>query len=195
VQRKRARIGLRSVSVLAAVAALVAVAFLAPAARAAPSDITVAPWTFRTGSEASWVQVDGDWQLFLTKDVDTGVASAAGAHVNGVKGLSTAGLTIGFTVEGAGDYCSGGAPRFNLHLQGDPTTYFLGCPLGDRVGNVVSFTAGNGYGQGPGCETACQFPSHGTIDSLNIVFDEHGSTYLDDIFVGGFTAGGPGHTD
>ncbi|TLZ74994.1 MAG: hypothetical protein E6K08_09580 [Methanobacteriota archaeon] len=195
MQRKRARIGLRSVSVLAAVAALVEVAFLAPAARAARSDITVAPWTFRTGSEASWVQVDGDWQLFLTKDVDTGVASAAGAHVNGVKGLSTAGLTIGFTVEGAGDYCSGGAPRFNLHLQGDPTTYFLGCPLGDRVGNVVSFAAGNGYGQGPGCETACQFPSHGTIDSLNIVFDEHGSTYLDDIFVGGFTAGGPGHTD
>jgi len=171
------------------------VAVAAPPTRAAVSGITVAPWAFRSGTEAAWVLVGVDDQLFLAKNVPTSDFAAAGANLNGFKGLSTTGLIIGFTVEGlgTGDYCSNGAPRFNLHLMNDPNTYFLGCALGDLSGNIVSFTAGNGYGLGPGCEVSCQLPSGGTIDSLRIVFDEQGTTHLDDIFVGTFSAGGPGH--
>jgi hypothetical protein len=171
------------------------VAVAAPSTRAAVSGITVAPWAFRSGTEAAWVLVGLDYQLFLAKNVPTSEVAAAGANLNGFKGLSiTTGLTIGFTVETLGsDYCSNGAPRFNLHLMNDPHTYFLGCALGVLSGNVVTFTAGNGYGLGPGCEVSCQLPSSGTIDSLRIVFDEQGTTHLDDIFVGTFSAGGPGH--
>jgi hypothetical protein len=175
---------------------IVAVAFAAQPARATANGLNVSTWTFRSGSDAKWVIIDGNSVLFLAKTAPTTEVTAAGAHLNGIKGLSfAAGFKIGFTVVGIGDYCSNGAPRFNVHLMNDPITYFLGCALGDRpVGNVVSFTAGFGYGQGPGCEVSCQLPSSGTIDSINIVFDEMGATHLDTIFVGEFVAESQGHT-
>ncbi len=82
-------------------------------------------------------------------------------------------------------------------MQGISTTYFLGCQWGDKTQNAdgsyaVSFTAGTVYPAG--CDV-CQIPSGATIQSLSIVFDEQGWTHLDDIRVGDFFAGGPGHSD
>jgi hypothetical protein len=152
--------------------------------------LNVAAWTFRSGSDAGWVLLpDGTTALLLAKNVPTEENSAAGAHLNGIKGLSADALfTIGFDLVGTDPYCGAGAPRFNVHLAGDPTTHFLGCAAG-RSGNHVSFTPGITYG----CDT-CMIPLGATIDTINIVFDEHGTTHLDNIVVGPFMAGDPGHT-
>jgi len=139
---------------------------------------------------ARWEKIDGDWQLFLAKNVPTPEIAASGAQINGVTGLSTTGLTIGFTVEDG--WCGAGAPRFNVRLQGTPGIVFLGCANAQVNGDVHSFTAGNSYG-------GVLFPSGDVIDSISILFDEGTDAglfvYLDDIFVGDDSVGAPGHSD
>jgi len=168
---------------------IVAVAFAAQPARATANGLNVVAWTFQSGSDAKWVSLaDGNSALFLAKNVPTDVFTAAGARLNGIKGLSTDGLMIGFDLVGPDRYCGAGAPRFNVHVAGDSTTYFLGCAAG-RIVDHVSFTAGTTYG----CDT-CKIPLGATIDTINIVFDEGGTTYLDNIFVGDFVVGSQGHS-
>jgi hypothetical protein len=173
--------------------ALGSVAVIA-ASQAWAGGITVAPFGFAArglGSfepgggppvEARWQKVEGDWQLSLTKSVPTTEVAAAGAQINGVRGLSTTGLTIGFTLE-PGSYCGAGAPRFNVRLS-DGTIVFLGCIYGNDGSGNVSFSAGNTYGGVP-------FPSGATIEGLSIVQDETGTAVIDDIFVGSEMVGGP----
>lgn len=159
--------------------------------------ITVAPFSFAPRglgaftpaggppAEAHWENVSGDWRLFLAKNVATAEIAAAGAQINGVSGISTTDLTIGFTVESGN--CGAGAPRFNVRLA-TAGLVFLGCAHADLPGGGVhSFTAGGVYG-------GVSFPTGDVVESLSIVFDEGpGSVFLDDIFVGGDSAGDPGH--
>jgi hypothetical protein len=125
---------------------------------------------------------DGDWQLVLAKNVPTSEVASAGAQINGVAGLSTTGLTIGFSIEDGN--CGAGAPRFNLRLEGVPGIVFLGCFHADVDGDERSFTAGTTYG-------GVLFPTGAVIESLSIVHDEQGFSVLDDIFVGDDVVGGP----
>ena len=160
--------------------------------------ITVAPFTFSAvglgefapaggpKAHARWERVNGDWQLYLAKNVATSEIAAAGAQINGVKGLSTTGMTLGFTIEDG--HCGAGGPRFNVRLtSGD--LIFLGCSHGIINGTQRSFTAGNIYG-------TVEFPEEQVIDSISIIFDEgidqgQGFVHLDDIFVNSSTVGSP----
>lgn len=175
------------------VLALVGLVTLPLAAPADARGITVAPFTFAArglGSfvpsvgppaESKWVkEADGNWKLLLAKNVPLSEVAAGGAQINGVAGLSTTGLTLGFAVDG---YCGAGAPRFNLRLQGVPGIVFLGCNYGNS-GGTVTFTPGTTYG-------GILYPSGQPIESLSIIFDEQGTTKLDNIQVGADIVGGP----
>jgi hypothetical protein len=102
------------------------------------------------------------------------VNTAAGATIDGVSGLSTTGMTLGFHVDG---YCGAGAPRFNVSLT-NGTTVFLGCTYGNDGSGNVMFTAGNTYG-------GVLFPEGATVSSIDIVQDEQGQTTLTNIMVNG----------
>lgn len=162
------------------------------------AEITVAPFSFSPlglgnfepgigpPSLGRWENIAGDWQLHLGKNVPTAEIAAAGAQVKGVEGLSTTGLTIGFTVENGN--CGAGAPRFNVRLM-DGSLVFLGCAHADNADNVHSFTAGLAYG-------GVLFPAGQVIQSISIIFDEGpGDVFLDDIFIGSDSAGSPGRSN
>ena len=185
---------------LAAIGSIVVITFVAATVHAA--GITVAPFSFAPRglgefvpgggppALARWEKVSGDWQLFLAKNVPTAEIAAAGAQINGVSGLSTTGLTIGFTVESG--WCGAGAPRFNVRLA-NAGLVFLGCAHADLSGTFHSFTDGGIYG-------GVLFPTGDVVQSISIVFDEGtdvgpGFVYLDDITVGSDVAGAPGRSD
>ncbi len=184
---------------LAIMATLVVVASLSLVSIVAASGITVAPFTwsglglgtFTPGqgpaAQGKWVRVGDDFQLHLEKNVPTTAYASAGAQINGVRGLSTGTadepLVIGFTVDSG--QCGAGAPRFNVKLEGEDGTVFLGCAYGGgSTTKIKSFTAGNSYG-------GVSFPTGKTIESISIVFDEQGWVNLDDILVGGDNVGSP----
>lgn len=167
----------------------------------AANGITVAPFSYSalglTGlyggeftpnqgpsAKANWVKVDGDWQLNLTKNADLWEVAASGAQLNGVAGLSTTGLTLGFTLE-TGSSCGAGAPRFNVRTT-DGSLYFLGCVYGN-VGGVVTFVPDVSYG-------GVVLPSGKTIESISLIQDEPGTAVIDDIIVNSVVVGGPGNT-
>lgn len=194
--------------VLAAIAATaLTVVTLAPAAFASSGPgITVAPFSFSavglgtftpTGGpavDAEWLDLGSHWELRLAKNVPTSEVAAAGAHLTGVKGLPTSGTTLSFTLEPI-SYCSGGSPRFNVYLEGVAAPVFLGCANGDRVGSVVSFTAGQHYG-------GVLFPTGQTVDKIDLIQDEQGVALLNAItiyhvsgsHVDNVVATGPGNT-
>ncbi len=161
--------------VFSLLSAVVAVVVLAGQASAAT--YTLDPWTYdpdNSGSVVSTATADG---LRLEKNTPTATNAAAGATLEGVEGLSTTDLTLGFTVEGDG-YCGAGAPRFNVKLS-DGNTYFLGCAHGEADDNgTVFFEAGVDYG-------GVTLPGGLTVESINIVMDEEGQTTLSDITVNG----------
>jgi hypothetical protein len=180
---------------------LAAIATLGVAAATSGGGITVAPFSFNAvglgggqpsaapPAHASWQRdSSGNWYLDLEKKVNTPEVAAAGAQINGVKGLSTAGMVLSFkllTIDSQPSYCGAGAPRFNVHLT-DGTTVFLGCVYGNSSG-TVTFTSGNTYGGVP-------FPADATVDSISIIQDETGHAFLDDISVNSMTAGAPGNS-
>lgn len=146
----------------------------ATALRAA--DFTVAPFTYSAvglgeftpgrGPQAlaRWERVSGDWQLYLAKNVPTSEIAAAGAQLNGVKGISTANLRLGFTVEEG--HCGAGAPRFNIRLASGGLPIFLGCTYAVPDGNGVrTFEASVNYG-------GQIVPPDDVIESISILFDE-----------------------
>jgi hypothetical protein len=162
-------------------------------------DFTVAPFTYSAvglgvfipaggpKALARWERVSGDWQLYLAKNVDTSEIAAAGAQLNGVKGISTTDLRLGFTVEEG--HCGAGAPRFNVRLASGGLPIFLGCAHASDVNGVRTFEAGVSYG-------GQIVPEGEVIESISILFDEgtdqgDGFVRLDDIFVNADTVGAP----
>ncbi len=163
---------------------------------------TVAPFTYSAlglgdftpgggpAATARWVDLNGNDVLLLSKNVPTSEVAAAGAQLEGVKGLPTTDLTLSFTLATSDSYCGAGAPRFNVRLT-NGQTIFLGCIYGNDGSGKVSFTAGQTYG-------GVTFPSGQTVDSIEIIQDEQGTTYLDDITVQNprhtVIVGGPGNS-
>ena len=161
----------------------------ATALRAA--DFTVAPFTYSAvglgdftpgrGPQAlaRWERVSGDWQLYLAKNVPTSEIAPAGAQLNGVKGISTTDLSLGFIVKEG--HFGAGAPRFNIRLASGGLPIFLGCIYAPEVNGVRTFQAGLIYG-------GQTVPTEDVIESISIIFDEgtdqgEGFVRLDDIFV------------
>jgi len=150
--------------------------FMMGAVVASAASYSLTPWVYdpdNTGGSVAMLVTDG---VHLEKNVSTPTNTAAGATINGVEGLSTTGMTLGFHVDG---YCGAGAPRFNVTLS-DNTVIFLGCTYGNDGSGNVSFTAGNTYG-------GVLFPEGATVSSIDLVQDEQGQTTLTNIMVNGVT--------
>lgn len=132
--------------------------------------------------------------LLLSKNGPTPDCSAAGADIQGVKGMEvTATFALGFDFRNGG-HCGAGAPRFNVvtRLAGVDTSQFVGgCANGVQTPAL----------QDPLQWTTARFPvvaaSGSRIQSISIIFDEGtdapsvqdpmgvGLAVLDNIFVNG----------
>lgn len=194
---------LRKAMAATAASALVFASACLPAFASSGPGITVAPFTYSavglgsftaTGGPAAtaeWVDVGGNEELYLSKNVPTSEYAAAGAHITGVKGLPTDNLTLSFQLVGPDPYCGAGAPRFNVYLEGVSAPVFLGCADGTVDGSTVSFVAGGTYG-------GVSFPTGQTVEKIDVIQDEQGATYLDNITIDNVrhhvVATGPGNT-
>lgn len=152
--------------------------------------------------------------LLLVKTGLTANVVAAGARINGVKGLVITELGYDLrkpadSLDPRGSHCGAGAARFNVVING--ATYFVGCnspapvqtPLGPgwirlRWGGATAVPPGTLMAFGPnGLENI----SGRTVDSITLLFDEgqdtgpdnFGLAVLDNIKVNNQIAGrGPG---
>jgi hypothetical protein len=147
--------------------------------------------------------------LLLVKTGSTGNLVAAGARINGVKGLALSDLGYDLrkprdTADPAGSQCGAGAPRFNITIEG--VTYFIGCdspppvqiPLGTgwirlRWAGVVPGTLLAFNSETGALENIAGRP----VQSITIIFDEgqdvlpenFGAAVLDNIKVNSQIAG------
>ena len=122
--------------------------------------------------------------LFLAKNVATTDCSSAGATVNGVSGITL--TELNFDVKGS---CGAGAPRFNV-VTSDNVLHFFGCADGTQT------PTGNGFTHVVFSPTnpAQAFPviaSGTTVKSIELVFDEHGQAYVDNVSINNQIIGGP----
>lgn len=142
--------------------------------------------------------------LLLVKTGLTANVVAAGARINGIKGMTLTELGYDLrkpfdTLDPRGSHCGAGAPRFNVAIEG--VNYFVGCnsptpvttPLG--AGWIRLRWAGPALvGFGP---TGPENLAGRTVDSITIIFDEgqdigpdnFGAAVLDNIDVSGQIAG------
>jgi hypothetical protein len=112
--------------------------------------------------------------------------AAAGVDIiTPLEGQSISNLNeLNFDVSG---YCGGGAPRFNVVVNGN--TYFLGCN-----GGVQTPTSNPNWTHvefGPVQFAAAGIPLTGTLDDVYIIFDESGTTHIDNISVNNQVVGSP----
>jgi hypothetical protein len=125
----------------------------------------VAKWDSTTGNPAP--------SLLLEKNVATTDCSAAGATVNGVSGITL--TELNYDVMG---YCGAGAPRFNV-VTTDNVTHFFGCTYGTHT------DLGNGWTHvvfSPADGIPAVTPTE-TVQSIELIQDEQGSTHLDNISI------------
>ncbi|HEU4998023.1 MAG TPA: hypothetical protein VFT68_03685 [Lapillicoccus sp.] len=145
-------------------------------------------------AKASWTTAaaaTGSYSIQLTKSAPTTDVSAAVIDVIGVEGLTVGQLgDLSMDVKGA---CTNGAPRFNLDYDssGDGIadgTAFYGC-----ASHVVS-TTGDWVHVSVDAETAdgLVLDSTWTVVDLEIVRDETGTSYVDNVGFAGQVIGEPG---
>ncbi len=192
-----------------AIAATSAVALLGSlftsTAFAAPSSgLSLTPWTFvgaagdcGTGYPAGTPgNVTSKWDntvgnpppsLFLEKKALTTDCSSAGATVNGVAGMTN--LTeLDFDIK-TGSLCTGGSPRFNVDAS-DGFHFVGGC------GNGTQTDLGNGWTHvvfdlsNPTQAYPVLTPG-ATINSIDLILDEQGSAYVDNVSVNTTVIGSP----
>lgn len=189
---------------------VIVVALLFTASSAEARRLRVEPWVYDPAHSGA---VTSDWRpfsgrgeadpaLLLAKLLPTSQDAAAGATVEGVRGLVLG--ELGFDVYGGG-HCGAGAPRFNVTLV-DGTIYFFGCAYGTHTRSPtkpgtftrIRFSDGDAFKQ---LATDPPWPGFGRarVASIEIVFDEgtdvgSGFTALDDIDVNGELIG-RGHDD
>jgi len=142
----------------------------------------VSQWDYTTGNPSP--------SLYLQKSAPTTDCSSAGATVNGVSGITLTELNFDYKT---GEYCGAGAPRFNV-VTSDNVTHFFGCASGTQT------TTTNGYTHVVFSPTnpAQAFPVIApgtTVQTIDIVFDEQGSTHIDNISVNDQVIGGPNSKD
>jgi hypothetical protein len=154
----------------------VAVCALALAGTAAAALI---PGTFDPGNTNCPKVKFGNGVLHLEKNCDTTVNAAAGADITGLEGQSF--TSASFTLASASQ-CQGGSPRFNV----ETTTgfFFLGCnnviPTSGPNGVTYTFTPATIQAGG----NQVPVPT-GTIKSISILIDVHGTADISDITVNG----------
>jgi hypothetical protein len=137
----------------------------------------VAQWDNAVGNPAP--------SLFLAKNVPTTDCSAAGATINGVSGITL--TELNFDVMG---YCGAGAPRFNV-VTSDNLTHFFGCASGTQT---PSATPGWTHVVWDPTNPAQAFPvivPGTTVNSIELIQDEQGSTHLDNISINDQVIAGP----
>lgn len=164
----------------------------------------VKPWVYDPDdlgiASAAWVTKQGipdaggsTHALYLAKEGATAANAAGGASVEGVAGTTLRELGFDYRADG---YCGAGAPRFNVYTTSG-TYFFFGCAYGTheqetpapgwtrvRFRNADAFPA----------DGVTPFPGFGSaeITFIEIVLDEQGSVYLDNIDVNGVLIGKPG---
>lgn len=124
--------------------------------------------------------------LFLEKKALTTDCSSAGATINGVSGITL--TELNFDIKDA-SLCTGGSPRFNVDAS-DGFHFIGGC------GNGTQTSLGNGWTHvvfDPASATQAFPPiaSGATINSINLILDEQGSAYVDNISVNDQVIGAP----
>jgi hypothetical protein len=194
IVRAKTKIGIGIVGLMS-LAFPVAMIFSNGAASAA-SSYSLTPWTF-VGSAADCTpfpagtpggvvsKIDSTTgnplpSLRLEKNVATEDCSAAGATINGVSGKTLTELNFDYAT---GTYCGAGAPRFNVTAT-DGFHFMGGCA------NATQTDLNNGWTHvviDPS-NPAQSFPvltPGATITNIDIVFDEHGVTNIDNVSVNG----------
>lgn len=176
---------------------------LASGGASATPAYTLTPWTFVGAFEdcgplypagtpgnvvSMWDNTTGNPSpsLYLQKSAPTTDCSSAGATVNGVSGITLTQLSFDYKT---GMYCGAGAPRFNVDAS-DGFHFAGGCANGTQT------DLGNGWTHVTIDVTnpAQTFPvmtTGATLNSLDIVFDEQGSTNIDNIGINNQVIGGP----
>jgi hypothetical protein len=145
-------------------------------------------------AKASWTTAaafSGSYSVQLTKSVPTPDAAAAVIDVTGVEGLTVEELgDLSMDVKGA---CTNGSPRFNLNYDSDgdglaEDTAFYGC-----ASHVVS-TTGDWVHVSVDAKTAdgLVLDPMWTVVDLEIVRDETGTSYVDNVGFAGQVIGEPG---
>jgi hypothetical protein len=169
----------------------------------AATTYTLTPWTYvgaagdcgtdypagtPGGVVSKWDNTTGNPSpsLLLEKNVPTTDCSSAGATINGVEGITLTELNFDYKT---GTYCGAGAPRFNVEAS-DGSHFMGGCSNGTQT------DLGNGWTHVVIDPTnpAQAFPvmaPDATVNSIDIVFDEQGSTNIDNISVNDQEIGGP----
>jgi len=150
--------------------------------------------------------------LLLVKTGPTSTVAAAGARINGVKGMliTELGYDIrkpGSSADPRGSHCGAGAPRFNVVIAG--VTYFVGCSSPPPTLEMPSFGWVRLRWGGPMIPVMAFNSTTGMlenistrpVDAVYIIFDEgqdtgpdnFGIAFLDNVDVNGQLAGrGPG---
>jgi hypothetical protein len=145
-------------------------------------------------AKASWTTAtaySGSYSIQLTKSVPTPDAAAAVIDVTGVEGMTIAELgDLSMDVKGA---CTNGSPRFNLAYDTNDDgvadgTAFYGC-----ASHVVN-TTGGWVHVSVDSETAdgLVLDPEWTVVDLEIVRDETGTSYVDNVGFAGQVIGEPG---
>jgi hypothetical protein len=118
--------------------------------------------------------------LYLQKAAATTDCSAAGATINHVDGITLTELNFDYN---SSEYCGGGAPRFNV-VTSDNVTHFFGCNTGTATASTTNpdWTHVTFNPSDPG-QAFPIIASGVTVKSIDIVFDEHGFTHIDNISV------------
>jgi hypothetical protein len=153
-------------------------------------DTVTARWDDSTGNGAP--------SILLQKNGSTSNCAAAGVDIiSSLEGQSVTNLTeLNFEYENGG-HCGGGAPRFNVVVDGN--VHFLGCNGGtqtDLSNGWTRVTFGSTELTNAGITT-------GTLDNLYIIFDEGtdtptggtigtaGTVHIDNVSVNGYVVGSP----
>jgi hypothetical protein len=144
-----------------------------------------------------------DFGLVLAKNVDTSVAAAGLAAINGLEGKTvTANAEFGYSFRDDG-HCGAGAPRFNVTVTDgtNETTYTVGCanPATTTSSVNADWTAKTWTPTNFFLLDADPVPAPlvgSEIVSVVLVFDEGtdvgpGEAILDDISFNNLVAGGP----
>lgn len=189
-----------------AIALIVGSTFLGlaiPFGASAATPYTLTPWTYVGGvdecgspypagtpgnvvSQWDYTQGNPSPSLYLQKSAPTTDCSSAGATINGVAGITLTELNFDYKT---GTYCGAGAPRFNVDAS-DGSHFLGGCA------NATQTDLGNGWTHvviDPS-NASQAFPvltPGATINSIEIVFDEQGSTYIDNVSVNDQVISGP----
>jgi len=150
----------------------------------AGTDTVTAQWDNTTGNPAP--------SIFLEKTGDIANCAAAGVDITTpLEGGPVSNLTeLNFDVK-TGEYCGAGAPRFNI--QTDQGTGFLGCTSGTHTDLLNGWThvVFSQADIDAALVTAGVNPATATLQDLYMIFDEIGSTHIDNISVNGEVVGSP----